>query len=205
MADDVKPPETPAAPPPPTTTDDTAQRLANMEKQNRELALYAAYLEQQAQAAQTKPLAPPAPEDDDTPPETKQLRGTVSELQEQLDRMQFGALAQGHGLTPEDVKATEEQLLLWRRSGMTIVDQTGAKRQPNRADAVRQVLGAKALAEAQKAAPTRMQAQLRGMMGDVPSGAPGAAPTQTVDPDKFVRMPTKDRLKLAEDALKDGF
>lgn len=206
MSDEVKT-ETVVTPPVEQKKDDTAERLAALEKQNRELALYAAYKEQELEQALKKPAAKQEdPVDDDTPPETKALRGTVSDLQEQLDRIQFGNLAAQTGLTPEDVKATEEQLMLWRRSGMTIVDQTGAKRQPNRADAVRQVLGNKALAESQKAAPTRIQAQLRGMMGDVPGGAPAGQQAQNqVDPDKFIRMAPKDRIKLAEDALKDGF
>lgn len=204
MADEVKT-ETPAAPPPEQKQDDTAQRLAALEKQNRELALYAAYMEQQVQQPATKP-ADKQEVDDDTPPETKALKGQVGDLQEQLDRMQFNNLAQGHGLTPEDIKSTEEQLMMWRRAGMTITDASGVKRQPNRADAVRQVLGAKALAEAQKAAPTRMQAQLRGMMGgDVPGGAPANAPTTQVDSDKFIRMSAKERIQMAEAALKDGF
>lgn len=203
MPDDVTP-AAPVTPPAATTTDDTAQRLQALEKQNRELALYAAYMEQQTQ--KPAPAAVPSPEEDDTPPETRQLRGQVTNLEEQLDRMQFNNLAQGSGLTPEDIKATEEQLILWRRAGMNIVDQSGAKRQPNRADAVRQVLGAKALAESQKAAPTRIQAQLRGMMGgDVPGGAPTTPAAQVIEPDKYIRMTSKDRIKLAEDALKDGF
>ena len=198
-------PVAPAAPAPGVA--DAEARIRAMEEQNRQLAMYAAMLERTGGAAQQQQQVAPPSEEDNTDPEVRHLRGSVSQLQESLDRMQFGQMAASAGYGADVTRPVEEQMTSWARSGTTLVDATGTKRRPNRMDALQIVLGQQALATAQKAAPQRAQEQLRAMMGVDRGGAgPAGAPTPNapIETD-LLKLSTKERLKLMEQRLAGEF